>query len=83
MGLPFEDVIGEWIISDIPAPLRPATVLSGVFSGWLQHPAATTVTMPWSRGEVTITTLRLRDGVESGVMNAAVARALLEHAGRS
>lgn len=81
-GLPFEDVIGDWIIADIPAPLRPATVLSGVFSGWLQHAAATSVTMPWSRGEVTITTLRLRGSGLSRAMNDAVARAFLVHAGR-
>lgn len=82
LGIPFESILSEWTIVGIPSPLRPATLHSGLFSGWLRHDAATSVTFPWSRGEVTITTLCLRDAAELDPLRAAVGRAFLTHVSR-
>jgi len=80
LDLAYEDVIGELVIDFLPAPLRPAHLHSAVFAGWLQHRASTTVTVPWSAGAVTITTLRLRAPGAAHPLAAALARAMLDAA---
>ncbi|MCR2818000.1 hypothetical protein NQ166_04040 [Microbacterium sp. zg.Y1090] len=79
LGIAFEDLLGERVISGIPGPLRPAVVHSGIFSGWLRGAAASTVTIRWSEGAVTITTLRVRESASVPVARA-VAQALLSAA---
>jgi hypothetical protein len=78
LDLAFEHVIGAWVIDFLPAPLRPARLHSAVFAGWLQHRASTTVTVPWSRGAVTITTFRVREAGVDDAAAVALARALLD-----
>jgi len=70
LGIAFEDLLGELVISGIPGPLRAAHVHSGIFSGWLRGAATSTATVRWSRGAVTMTTMRVRHA------DAAVARAV-------
>ncbi|MCC2593617.1 hypothetical protein LKO27_09380 [Tessaracoccus sp. OS52] len=77
LGIAFEDILGDLVISGIPNAIRPATVASGLFNGWLQGSASTTVSTPFSQGLVTITTLRLRDTVDSVPVSAALGRAAL------
>jgi hypothetical protein len=77
LDLAYEHVLGDLVIEFLPAPLRPAHVHSAVFAGWLQHRASTTVTVPWSSGAVTITTLRLRGAGVQDAGAVALARALL------
>ncbi|MCR2801781.1 glycoside hydrolase family 2 TIM barrel-domain containing protein [Microbacterium sp. zg-Y818] len=79
LGIAFEDLLGARVISGIPGPLRPAVVHSGIFSGWLRGAAASTVTIRWSEGAVTITTLRVREAAAVPVA-AAVGRAMLHAA---
>ena len=81
LDLAFEHVIGHLVIDFLPAPLRPARQHSAVFAGWLRHQASTSVTLPWSRGSVTITTLALRTAGPDDAMAAALTRAMLEVAG--
>jgi len=76
LGIAFEDLLGDRVISGIPGPLRPAVVHSGIFSGWLRGTAASTVTIRWSEGAVTVTTLRLREAAAVPVATA-VGRAML------
>ncbi|CAA9378589.1 MAG: GH2 [uncultured Nocardioides sp.] len=78
LDLAFENVIGHLVIDFLPAPLRPARQHSAVFAGWLRHQASTSVTLPWSQGSVTITTLALRTAGTDDVAAAALARAMLE-----
>jgi hypothetical protein len=77
LDLAYEHVLGDLVIDFLPAPLRPAHLHSAVFAGWLQHRASTTVTVPWSSGAVTITTLRLRAAGTGDAAAVALARALL------
>ena len=77
LGIAFEDVLGDLVISGIPNAIRPATVASGIFNGWLQGAASTTASTPFSQGVVTITTLRLRDTVDTVPISATLGRAVL------
>ncbi|MHA6511954.1 glycoside hydrolase family 2 protein [Tessaracoccus sp. Z1128] len=77
LGIAFEDILGDLVISGIPNAIRPATVASGLFNGWLQGSASTTVTTPFSQGLVTITTYRLRDTVDTVPISAPLGRAVL------
>ncbi len=77
LGIAFEDLLGPLVISGIPNPLRPAIVHSGIFSGWLRGAASSTVTVRWSQGAVTITTLRARAALSAAPVAHAVGRALV------
>lgn len=77
LGIAFEDVLGDLVLDGIPNAIRPATVFSGVFNGWLRGSASTTASTPFSQGVVTITTLRLRDTVDSVPISAALGRAVV------
>ncbi len=78
LDLAFEHVIGDLVIDFLPAPLRPAHLHSAMFAGWLQHRASTSLTVPWSRGAVTITTFRLRRAGAEDRIAVALTRALLD-----
>jgi hypothetical protein len=78
LDLAYEGVIGHLVIDFLPAPLRPARQHSAVFAGWLRHQASTTVTVPWSKGWVTITTLGLRQRRADDAVAAVLARAMLD-----
>lgn len=82
LGIAFEDLLGPLVISGIPGPLRPAVVHSGIFSGWLRGAATSTATVRWSRGAVTISTMRVRDALATAPVARAVGHALL-HAARA
>lgn len=77
LGIAFEDILGDLVITGIPNAIRPATVASGLFNGWLQGSASTTVTTPFSQGLVTITTYKLRDTVDTVPVSAPLGRAVL------
>ncbi|MDR2975110.1 MAG: hypothetical protein LBV00_10455 [Propionibacteriaceae bacterium] len=70
LGIGFEDVLGDLVITGIPGPLRAAHVHSGVFSGWLRGAATSTATVRWSRGHLTMTTFKLRACVDSALGQA-------------
>ena len=76
--LAFEGVIGDLVVEFLPMPLRPARLHAAVFAGWLRHNASTALTVPWSRGAVTISTLRHRTADSHDVMAAALSRAMLD-----
>lgn len=80
LGIAFEDLLGDLVIAGIPNAIRPARVASGVFNGWLQGAATTTVTTPFSQGLVTITTFRLRRTVTEVPVSAALGRAMVRAA---
>lgn len=67
LGIAFEDLLGEYVLTGIPNAVRAATVYSGIFSGWLRGAASTTATVRWSEGSVTLTTLRLRHALSAAV----------------
>jgi hypothetical protein len=83
LGIAYEELLGELVITGIPSPMRPATVFSAIFSGWLRHTATTTATVPWSDGEVTITTFRVRARAANDPLARVLGRALVAHAARS
>ncbi len=78
LDLAFEPVIGDLVVDFLPAPLRPAHLHSAMFAGWLRHRASTTLTVPWSRGAVTITTFRLREPGAGHPIAATLTRALID-----
>ncbi len=78
LDLAFESVIGDLVIDFLPAPLRPAHLHSAMFAGWLRHRASTSLTVPWSRGAVTVTTFRLREAGAGDPIAVTLARALIE-----
>jgi hypothetical protein len=80
MDLAFEDVIGDYVIEYVPAPLRPAMVHSAVFAGWLKHAATTVATLPWSKGSVTLSTFRLREPGAMHPLASALTHATLQEA---
>ncbi len=82
LDMAFEDVIGEYVIEYVPAPLRPAKVHAAVFAGWLKHAATTAATLPWSKGSVTLTTFRLRERGAHHPLASALAHATLQEASR-
>ncbi|HEY9424844.1 MAG TPA: sugar-binding domain-containing protein [Microterricola sp.] len=82
LGIAYENLLGELVITGIPSPMRPATVFSAIFSGWLRHSATTTATVPWSDGEVTITTFRVRACAANDPLARVLGRALVAHAAR-
>lgn len=77
LGIAFEDLLGPLVISGIPGPLRPAIVHSGIFSGWLRGAATSTATIRWSRGAVTLSTLRVREALGAVPVARAVSLGLL------
>ncbi|MGP6170974.1 glycoside hydrolase family 2 protein [Microbacterium sp. A204] len=77
LGIAYEDLLGEFVISGIPGPLRSAVVHSAIFSGWLRGAATSTATVRWSEGSVTISTLRVREALQTSPIAHAVGRALL------
>lgn len=77
LGIAFEDLLGDHVLTGIPNAIRAARVYSGVFSGWLRGTAATTAGVRWSEGQVLITTLRVRLAHEETPLAATVARALV------
>lgn len=77
LGIAFEDLLGPLVISGIPGPLRPALVHSGIFSGWLRGAATSTATIRWSRGAVTLSTLRVREALRTVPVARAVSLGLL------
>ncbi|MGM7678425.1 glycoside hydrolase family 2 protein [Microbacterium sp. A94] len=83
LGIAFEDLLGEFVISGIPGPLRAAIVHSAIFSGWLRGAATSTATVRWSEGSVTISTLRVRTALEKAPIARAVGHALLRAAATS
>lgn len=82
LGIAYEDLLGEFVITGIPAPMRPADVHSAIFSGWLRGAATTTATIAWSDGEVTLTTFRVREQLGRTPLAHVLGRALLAHAAR-
>src|SRR5690606_27069570 len=80
LGIAFEDLLGPLVISGIPGPLRPAIVHSAVFSGWLRGAATSTATVRWSRGAVTVSTLRVREALSVAPVARAVSLGLLRAA---
>ncbi|MGM7697586.1 glycoside hydrolase family 2 protein [Microbacterium sp. A84] len=80
LGIAFEDVLGEFVISGIPGPLRSAIVHSAIFSGWLRGAATSTATVRWSQGSVTISTMRVRTALDKAPIARSVGLALLRAA---
>ncbi len=78
LDLAFEPVIGDLVIDFLPAPLRPAHLHSAMFAGWLRHRASTSLTVPWSRGAVTVTTFRLREPGTADPVAVTLTRALID-----
>jgi hypothetical protein len=77
LGIASEDLLGDFVISGIPGPLRAAVVHSAIFSGWLRGAATSTATVRWSAGSVTISTLRVREALHTAPIAHAVGRGLL------
>ncbi|AWB87468.1 glycoside hydrolase family 2 protein [Mycetocola zhujimingii] len=80
LGIAFEDLLGEHVLTGIPNAIRSARVYSGIFSGWLRGAATTTATVRWSEGSVTLTTLRLRHAQALSPVAATLARAVVDAA---
>ncbi len=78
LDLSFENLIGDLVIDFLPAPLRPAHLHSAVFAGWLRHSASTSLTVPWSKGAVTLTTFRLRTAGTHDPVAVALTRAMID-----
>lgn len=77
LGIAFEDILGDLVISGIPNAIRPAVVASGLFNGWLQGAASTTVSTAYSQGVVTVSTYRLRATVDSVPLSLPLGRAVV------
>lgn len=80
LGIAFEDLLGDLVITGIPGPLRPAIVHSAIFSGWLRGAATSTATVRWSEGAVTVSTMRVREALATAPIARAVGLGLLRAA---
>lgn len=66
MGLPFAEIMSNHVFTGIGIDDFQHAVLSGLFTGWLHRPVATTIKRNHGKGQLILTTLNLLEPAVAG-----------------